>query len=55
LPRNLLDEVEAFFKRTQRQLREAELSLLLNKLRHSLDAPPPSDSFEPFGAALNPN
>jgi hypothetical protein len=49
LPRGLLDEIEAFIKKTQRQLRETELSLLLNKLRHSLEAPPPSD---PVSVAL---
>ncbi|MGZ3412201.1 MAG: hypothetical protein ACXU80_17830 [Xanthobacteraceae bacterium] len=46
LPNTLLDEIEAFVKRVHRQLRETELSLLLNKLRHSLaEAPTPSNYF----------
>lgn len=40
LPRNLLDEIETFVKRAHRQLRETELSLLLDKLRHSLAGQP---------------
>jgi hypothetical protein len=36
LPRALLDEVDSFVKRFNRQWRETELSLLLNRLRASL-------------------
>ena len=36
LPRTLLDEVDGFVKRFNRQWRETELSLLLNRLRTSL-------------------
>jgi hypothetical protein len=35
-PRELFDEIDGFLKRVHRQLRETELSLLLNRLRVSL-------------------
>lgn len=41
LPRTLLDEVDGFFKRFNRQWREIELSLLLNRLRVSLSETSP--------------
>jgi hypothetical protein len=37
LPRRLLDEIDGFLKRVHRQLREIELSLLLNRLRLTLN------------------
>jgi hypothetical protein len=44
-PRSLLDDIEGFVKRVHRQLRETELSLLLNRLRHSLAAAPVQSHF----------
>ncbi|HVG51358.1 MAG TPA: hypothetical protein VM867_06990, partial [Xanthobacteraceae bacterium] len=43
-PRALIDDVNAFRKRVFRQLRETELSLLLNRLRLTLSAGPAAEA-----------
>jgi hypothetical protein len=45
LPRRLLDDLDGFSKRVHRQLRETELSLLLNRLQVSLADIPPVVSY----------